>query len=52
MKINNITEYAKTKKYIVVREVENEYWYFSAWDDADKANEQALACGCIVIRNE
>ena len=42
MTIKNIAEYAKTKKYIVAREIDGEYWFFSAWDDANKANEQAL----------
>ena len=52
MKINNMTETAKTKKYIVAREVDGEYWFFSAWDDADKANEQALAFGGEVFHTE
>ena len=52
MKINNLASYAETKKYILVREVEGEYWFFSAWDDADRANEQAIEYGCVVIRND
>jgi hypothetical protein len=49
MKINNMPAYAMTKKYILVREVDGEYWFFSAWDDGDKANEQAISCGCEVV---
>ena len=52
MTIKNIAEYAKTKKYIVAREIDGEYWFFSAWDDANKANAQALEFGGEVFRTE
>lgn len=51
MKINNLADYAKSKAFILVREVEGELWFFSAWDDEDRAYAQAEDCGCIVIRN-
>ena len=52
MIIKNIAEYAKTKKYIVAREIDGEYWFFSAWDDANKANEQALDFNVVVFHAE
>lgn len=50
MKINNVS--ANAKAYILAREVDGEYWYFSSWDDADRANEQALEFGCEVFHKE
>ena len=52
MTIKNVAEYAKTKKYIVAREIEGEFWFFSAWDDANKANEQALDFDGVVFHAE
>lgn len=52
MTIKNVAEYAKTKKYIVAREIEGEFWFFSAWDDENKANEQALDFDGVVFYAE
>lgn len=52
MKINNLPEYAKTKKYIVARRVDGELWFWGAWDDRDTANEVALEEGGITIKND
>ena len=51
-KINNMPEYAATKKYIVVRRVNGELWFWGAWNDRDAANEAALEIGGITLRNE
>lgn len=50
--INNMPEYAETKKYIVVRRVKGELWFWGAWNDRDTANEVALEIGGITLRNE
>lgn len=52
MTINNLPAYADDYKYIVVRYVDNEYWFWGAWNDSDLANEAALAIGGEVVTNE
>jgi len=52
MKVKNLSDYALTKKYILVREVEGDLWFFSAWDDENRANEQALEQDCIVLTRD
>lgn len=42
MKVNNMTEWAKDKKFMVVRVIDNELWFYDAWDDGDKAIWQAM----------
>lgn len=37
MKINNVSEYGRGKKFIVFREHDGENWYYSGWDDLDDA---------------
>lgn len=41
MKVNNLAEWAKEKKYIVVRDVDGEWWFYDAWVDFEKALKQA-----------
>ncbi len=52
MKINNMAEYAKNRKYIVAREIEGELWFYGAWDDRDQANEAALEIEGITVENK
>lgn len=52
MTINNLPAYANNYKYIVVREVDGELWFWGAWNDANKANEAALAIDGEVVTNE
>ena len=49
MKINNMPTTADNYKYIIVREVDGEMWYYGADNDRDRANEVALAVGGIVL---
>ncbi len=42
MKINNMDDYARGKKFIVFRVVEGENWFYDAWDDFDRALNQAI----------
>ena len=51
-KINNLPQYATERKYIVVRKVDGEYWFYGAWDDRHTANEVALEEGGITLCNE
>ena len=41
MKINNMPETAKARKYVTVREVDGGWWFYDAWDDFEKALKQA-----------
>lgn len=49
MKINNMPATADNYKYIIVREVDGEMWYYGADNDRNRANEVALAVGGIVL---
>lgn len=40
-KINNVPAWAWGRMYMVVNEVDNEWWFYDAWDDADDAFAQA-----------
>ena len=42
MKINNLDNYARCKKYIVFRVVDGDNWFYDAWNDFDKALNQAI----------
>lgn len=49
MKINNMSEYGRGKKFIVFREHDGENWYYGAWDDFDKALNEAVEIGGQVV---
>ena len=50
--INNLPTYANEYKYIVVRRVDGELWFWGAWNDRNKANEVALEIFGEVVTNE
>lgn len=50
--INNLPEYARDRAYIVYTPVDGQAWFFSAWDDQERAVQQALEYGCQVVPNE
>ena len=52
MMINNLPAYAKEYKYIVVRKIDKELWFWGAWNDMDKANEAAVEINGMVVTNE
>ena len=52
MTIQNVAEYAKNYKYIVVRRVDGELYFWGAWNDRNKANEVAIEIGGEVVTNE
>ena len=45
MKINNLMDYAKARKFIVFNVVDGKNWFFDAWDTYDRALQQALEVG-------
>lgn len=51
MTIHNIPEYAANKLYWVVREVDDEYWFYGAWNNENEAEEAAFEIGGEVILN-
>lgn len=53
VKINNLKDYALDHKYIVARIVDDELWFWGAWDDDQRAEEVARQLGNgLVITNE
>lgn len=52
MNINNFPSYAEKKNYIVVRYVDNEFWFWGAYDNPESAYRAAQAVdGTTVISN-
>ena len=49
MIVNNMTPWAKEKKFMVIRIVEGNAWFYDAWDDGEKAIKQAIEVGGMVI---
>lgn len=52
MTIQNVPEYAKNYKYIVVRRVDGELYFWGAWNDRNKAKEVAIEIGGEVATNQ
>lgn len=50
--INNLPEYAKEYKYIVARRIDNELWFWGAWDNRNEANNVAIEIDGEVVTNE
>jgi len=51
--IHNLPDYARTRNYIVVRVVDNEFWFWGAWDELDPAWDAAMAIdGYVIARTE
>ena len=42
MKVNNVPEMSKNRKFIVFRVVDGENWFYDAWDDFDRALKLAI----------
>ena len=49
MKVNNMNDWARESKYIVVRIVDGAAWFYDAWEDFDKAAKQAIEVGGLVV---
>lgn len=51
-KINNVPDYAKDMEFIVVREIDGEYWFYGGYNrDAEKAYRVAEQVDGIVAHN-
>ena len=50
--INNLPEYAREYRYIVVQEIDGELWFWGAWNDGRKASMVAMEIGGEVVANE
>lgn len=42
MKVNNMPGWAQERAFVVIRIVNGEAWFYDAWDDGNKAINQAL----------
>jgi len=42
VKVNNVPEMSKDRRFIVFRVVDGENWFYDAWDDFDRALKQAI----------
>ena len=49
MIVRNVSKYAYERKFITFRFVEGDAWYYGAWDDYEKAVDQAIEIGGHVI---
>lgn len=51
LRINNLPDRCKNKKYIVCDKVNNEYWYYGAFDELKRAQEVAKFIDGEIIEN-
>jgi hypothetical protein len=52
LNVNNVSKYAKSKRFWVVREVDEEYWFYGAFDDVTEAFKSAKAIeNALLIEN-
>ena len=49
-KINNLPTYANEYKYIVVREIDGEWWFYGAYNEGSKAEHAAVECNGEIFR--
>lgn len=48
MEIQNVPEYAKDYRYVVVRLLDNEYWFYGAYNDIEQAQRIAQEINGLV----
>ena len=49
IKINNMPEYANDSEFVVVRNVNDELWFYGAYSDGSKANKVAREVRGLVV---
>ena len=49
IRVNNTESNAYNYEWMVVRMVDNEFWYYGSWRDVNKAAAQAVRINGIVI---
>ena len=51
LNIINAPEYANHYEFVVVREIDNDLWFWGAYSDGFKADKAAREIGGIIIHN-
>jgi len=51
IKINNMPEYANHYEFVVVRNVDDQLWFYGAYRDGFKADEVAHEISGLVVHN-
>lgn len=51
MGINNMPDYADSKRYIVARTYNGELYFWGAWDEKAEAKKTANEIGGVVLEN-
>lgn len=51
IKINNEPKYANDYEFIVARKVDNEYWFYGAYENGFKAEQVALEINGVIFHN-
>lgn len=51
IKINNMPEYAGHYEFVVVRNVDDQLWFYGAYRDGFQADEIAHKIGGLVVHN-
>lgn len=49
--INNMPEYASHYEFVVVRNVDDQLWFYGAYSDGFKADEVAHQVGGLIVHN-
>ena len=49
--INNMPEYANHYEFVVVRNVDDQLWFYGAYSDGFKADEVAHEVGGLIVHN-
>lgn len=54
VEVNNVPDYAMSKRFWVIREVYDEYWFFGAFNDVTKAFNSCkeLSNGTLIENTE
>lgn len=51
IKINNMPEYASHYEFVVVRNVDDQLWFYGAYSDGFKAEDVANQVGGLIVHN-
>ncbi len=51
MNILNMPDYASHYEFVVVREIDNDLWFWGAYADGFKAEQVALEIGGLIVHN-
>ena len=51
IKINNMPEYASHYEFVVVRNVDDQLWFYGAYSDGFKAEDVAHQVGGLIVHN-